>query len=86
MAALFFDKLGSDPRNFIAELIQEEMDEALIELFNTLGGRLEIDDMDQDRFRSSLLIIGYLVRAYEEKLVASRDDPPPADDQAPEAG
>ncbi len=65
-ATLFFEKLGEDAAGFITQMIQAEMDEGIIELFNQVGGKLEMNDMTKERYQASLMIIGYLVRAYEE--------------------
>ena len=66
-AARFFDRLVNEPSTFITGLIESEMDPELIELFNKFGGQLQQGDMEPARFQASLLIIGYLVRAHEEK-------------------
>lgn len=65
-ATLFFEKLGADAAGFITQMIQAEMDEGIIELFNQVGGKLEMNDMTKERYQASLMIIGYLVRAYED--------------------
>lgn len=66
-AAHFFDRLVNEPSTFITGLIEAEMDPDLIDLFNKFGGQLQQGDMEPERFQASLLIIGYLVRAHEEK-------------------
>ena len=66
-AAQFFERLVQEPSDFIARLIEAEMDSDLIDLFNKFGGQLQAGDMEPDRFRASLLIIGYLVRSHEER-------------------
>lgn len=66
-AAQFFERLVQEPSDFITRLIETEMDSDLIELFNKFGGQLQAGDMDPERFRASLLIIGYLVRSHEER-------------------
>jgi hypothetical protein len=66
-AARFFDRLVNEPSTFITSLIETEMNPDLIELFNKFGGQLQQGDMEPERFQASLLIIGYLVRAHEEK-------------------
>ncbi len=73
LAAKFFEKLGQGTGSFITDMIEAEMDSDLIELFNQLGGQLQMGDMEQERFHTSLLIIGYLVRAYEQ---AGGEEPP----------
>ncbi len=77
-AARFFDQLGQGSSDFITKMIEQEMDAELIEMFNQLGGQLQMGEMDMERFQTSLLIIGYLVRAYEEAM-ADRDDDEEAD-------
>ena len=72
-AARFFDQLGQGSSDFITKMIEQEMDAELIELFNQLGGQLQMGEMDMERFQTSLLIIGYLVRAHEEAM-ADQDD------------
>jgi uncharacterized protein with von Willebrand factor type A (vWA) domain len=67
-AARFFDQLGQGSNDFITQMIGQEMDAELIELFNQLGGQLQMGEMDMERFQTSLLIIGYLVRAHEEAM------------------
>lgn len=82
LAAEFFVKLGEDSGDFIATMIEAEMDFEIIELFNQFGGQLSAGQMDPDRFKASLLIIGYLVRAHEEaklKEARSQDQNPGAD-------
>ncbi|MGD9123738.1 MAG: hypothetical protein PVG60_01535 [Desulfarculaceae bacterium] len=76
-AADFFAKLGQDQGDFIARMIEAEMDEDIIELFNQFGGRLQLGDMEPTRFQTSLLIIGYLVRAYEEFNQEADEDSTP---------
>lgn len=66
-AAIFFEKLGQGTGDFITDMIESDMDSQLIELFNKLGEQLKKGDMEEDRFHTSLLIIGYLVRAYEQQ-------------------
>ena len=66
LAAKFFVRLGNDAGEFVADMIESEMDTDLVELLNQFGGQLSSDGMDQKRFQASLLIIGYLVRAFEE--------------------
>jgi len=85
-AARFFDQLGQGSNEFITSMIEHEMDAELIELFNQLGGQLQMGDMDNDRFQTSLLIIGYLVRAHEQELLQSADEEPgqPGQDQGPQ--
>lgn len=65
-AADFFARLSSDEGDFIARMIEDEMDPELIEMFNAFGDQLKAGGMDDKKFRSSLLIIGYLVRAHED--------------------
>lgn len=66
LAAQFFEKLGQGTGSFITDMIESEMNSELIELFNQLGGQLQMGDMEEERFHTSLLIIGYLVRAFEQ--------------------
>ena len=73
-AARFFDQLGQGSNDFITKMIEQEMDAELIELFNQLGGQLQMGEMDMERFQTSLLIIGYLVRAYEEAMSEVDED------------
>jgi hypothetical protein len=73
-AARFFDQLGQGSSDFITKMIEQEMDAELIELFNQLGGQLQMGEMDMERFQTSLLIIGYLVRAHEEAMADQDDD------------
>ena len=74
LAAKFFVRLGNDAGEFVADMIESEMDTDLVELLNQFGGQLTSDGMDQKRFQASLLIIGYLVRAHEENAAASLKD------------
>ena len=74
LAAEFFQRLGEGASSFITEMIESEMDSGLIELFNQLGGQLKMGEMDTERYQASLLIIGYLVRAYEQAGLAEQDD------------
>jgi hypothetical protein len=67
-AARFFEHLGKGSNDFITQMIEQEMDAELIELFNQLGGQLQMGDMENERFQTSLLISGYLVRAHEEAM------------------
>jgi hypothetical protein len=69
LAAEFFAKLGQDSGEFVTKMIEAEMDPEIIDVFNKFGGQLTLGDMDPKRFHSSLLIIGYLVRAHEEAAV-----------------
>lgn len=73
-AARFFDQLGQGSSDFITKMIEQEMDAELIELFNQLGGQLQMGEMDMERFQTSLLIIGYLVRSHEEAMADQDDD------------
>lgn len=73
-AARFFDQLGRGSSDFITKMIEQEMDAELIELFNQLGGQLQMGEMDMERFQTSLLIIGYLVRAHEEAMSEVDED------------
>lgn len=86
-AASFFEKLGQSSGNFISDMIESKMDASLIELFNQLGGQLKIGEMDTNRYQASLLIIGYLVRAYEEDFdgQAAKPEPePPQETPSPD--
>ena len=84
-AASFFEKLGQSSGNFISDMIESKMDASLIELFNQLGGQLKIGEMDTNRYQASLLIIGYLVRAYEEDFDgrAQKPEPEPPEETPP---
>jgi len=73
-AARFFDQLGRGSSDFITKMIEQEMDAELIEMFNQLGGQLQMGEMDMDRFQTSLLIIGYLVRAHEEAMADQEEE------------
>lgn len=73
-AADFFVKLGNDSGDYIAQMIEDELDSEIIELFNQFGSQLNIGEMEQERFQASLMIIGYLVRAHEE--AAARGEAP----------
>ncbi len=73
-AARFFDQLGQGSSEFVTRMIEQEMDAELIELFNQLGGQLQMGDMDMERFQTSLLIIGYLVRAHEEAMADQEEE------------
>lgn len=85
-AARFFEKLGQSSGNFISDMIESKMDANLIELFNQLGGQLKIGEMDTNRYQASLLIIGYLVRAFEEDYEAQATEPEPQEEPPPPAG
>lgn len=78
--AQFFEKLGQGSSDFITRMIEAEMDAELIEMFNQLGGQLQRGDMEPERFQTSLLIIGYLVRAYEESLRRAEGESAEGDD------
>jgi hypothetical protein len=67
LATQFFDRMSQGAGEFVDKIIEAEMDTALIELFNKLGGQLQRGDMEQERFQARLLIIGYLVRAHEQE-------------------
>ncbi len=77
LAARFFTRLSQDPGEFVTQMIETEMDPALVELLNQFGGQLKLGDMEPDRFQASLLIIGYLVRAFEDAHVATPAAPEP---------
>ena len=72
-AAKFFDQLIQGTSDFITRMIESEMNAEVIEVFNKFGGQLQKGDMAPDRFQASLLIIGYLVRAHEEKALSNPD-------------
>lgn len=69
LAAEFFQKLGEGSAEFITEMIEDEMNAELVEIFNRFGAKIDMGDMDQGRFQTSLLIIGYLLRAHEETRI-----------------
>lgn len=75
LAAQFFNHLGENSNQFITDMIEKEMDAELIDLFNTFGGQLNMGGMDPDRFQTSLLIIGYLVRAHEDAAITNDGNP-----------
>jgi len=66
LAAEFFQKLGEGSAEFITTMIEDEMNAELVEIFNKFGERIDMGDMDPGRFQTSLLIIGYLLRAHEQ--------------------
>ncbi len=66
-AASFFQRLGADSSDFISEMMETEMDAGLIELFNHFGQQIERKNLAPESLQTSLLIIGYLVRAHEEQ-------------------
>ena len=80
LAAKFFVRLGNDAGDFVADMIESEMDSDLVELLNQFGGQLSSDGMDQKRFQASLLIIGYLLRAHEDNPCESIDGNAAAED------
>ncbi len=75
LAAEFFQKLGDGSTDFITGMIEEEMSADLVEVFNKFGGRIEKGDMDPSRFQTSLMIIGYLLRAHEDIKLGQDDQP-----------
>ncbi len=70
-AVHFFEQLVSGSNDFVTSLIDAEMDPQLIELLNTFGAQLQRGDIEPDRFQASLLIIGYLLRAYETRAAST---------------
>lgn len=76
LAAEFFQRLGDGSAEFITEMIEVEMNAELVEIFNKFGEKIDMGDMDQGRFQTSLLIIGYLLRAHEDSRRALGSNPP----------
>ncbi|MCB2185133.1 MAG: hypothetical protein KQJ78_01855 [Deltaproteobacteria bacterium] len=79
-AARFFAQLSEGSSEFITNLIEKEMDAELIELLNKFGGQLQMGGMEPSRFQASLLIIGYLLRAHEEKAFLEQGSFPAGDE------
>jgi len=68
LAAEFFSRLGKGSAGFLMWMMNEEMDPAQVEFMMEMGKRMTRGEMDPGEFQGSLIVLGYLARAYEERI------------------
>jgi hypothetical protein len=66
-AAAFFSRLGED-NQYVTQMIEREMTPELIDMINQFSQHMNLGDLDAKRYQSSLMIIGYLIRAHEDTV------------------
>lgn len=82
-AAAFFSRLGDD-NQYVTKMIEKEMTPELIDMINQFSQHMNLGDLDAKRYQSSLMIIGYLIRAHED--TAQKSDVKPIDSETDSKG